>query len=76
MVLQQQMEVPIWGTGKPGSLINLNASWGVNTRVKVTSEGLWKTNIQTPEYGGPYELKIYTSNAKILLEDILIGAGW
>ena len=76
MVLQQQMEVPIWGTGKPGSLINLNASWGVNTRVKVTSEGLWKTNIQTPKYGGPYELKIYTSNAKILFEDILIGEVW
>ena len=76
MVLQQQMEVPIWGTGKPGALINLDASWGVNTRVKVTSDGLWKTNIQTPEYGGPYQLKIYTSNEKILFEDVLIGEVW
>tara|TARA_B100000767_G_scaffold64838_1_gene61147 strand:- start:394 stop:2469 length:2076 start_codon:yes stop_codon:yes gene_type:complete len=76
MVLQQQMEVPIWGTGKPGSLINLNASWGVNTRVKVTSDGHWKTTIQTPEYGGPYQLKIDTPNAKILFEDVLIGEVW
>ena len=76
MVLQQQMEVPIWGTGKPGALINLDASWGVSTMVKVTSDGLWKTNIQTPEYGGPYELKIYTSNVKILFEDVLIGEVW
>ncbi|MFQ3340757.1 MAG: sialate O-acetylesterase [Flavobacteriaceae bacterium] len=76
MVLQQQMEVPIWGTGTPGTLINLDASWGANTRVKVTSNGLWKTIIQTPKYGGPYELKIHALNKEISFEDVMIGEVW
>ena len=28
MVLQQNSAVPLWGTGAPGALIQIEASWG------------------------------------------------
>jgi sialate O-acetylesterase len=76
MVLQQQMEVPIWGNGIPGSSLAIEASWGASARVEVNAEGAWKTLLQTPAYGGPYEVNIRSEKYEILLQDIMIGEVW
>ena len=76
MVLQQQMEVPIWGNGTPWSSLAIEASWGASARVEVNAEGAWKTLLQTPAYGGPYEVNIRSEKYEILLQDIMIGEVW
>lgn len=77
MVLQQQTEVPIWGWAKAGDTIHISNSWSTE-KVKIVTDknGIWKTEITTNKAGGPYWLKIKSSNNSILLKDILLGEVW
>ena len=59
MVLQQQMDVNIWGTASPNKKVTIQPTW-TSTVFSTTSDknGKWKTKISTPEAGGPYHIKI------------------
>ena len=54
MVLQQQMDVNIWGTASPNKKVTIQPTW-TSTVFSTTSDknGKWKTKISTPEAGGP-----------------------
>lgn len=58
MVLQQQMDVNIWGTASPNKKVTIQPTW-TSTVFSTTSDknGKWKTKISTPEAGGPYHIK-------------------
>ena len=75
MVLQQNSNVSIWGSDKPGSNIKIIGSWGAESTASVNSKGQWKLKINTPSYGGPYNLSIKGSNA-VTLNNVLIGEVW
>ncbi len=76
MVLQQKEKVAIWGWGAPSEEISIQTSWNnENIKVKVDNFGKWKTNIQTPEAGGPYTITLKGSS-EITLNDVLIGEVW
>lgn len=75
MVLQQQTEVGIWGTDKPGTVVRIVASWNKAGEVKADQYGKWKLKIATPKAGGPYNLSI-TGTSKVSLNDVLIGEVW
>ena len=49
MVLQQDMQVPLWGWGPPNDSIRISGSWGQYVSVKVDSIGKWSSKIQTPK---------------------------
>ena len=76
MVLQQQMEVPVWGSGSPGATITIEASWGNSASVEIDTKGEWNTLLQTPSYGGPHTIKIVSEKQALFLEDIMIGDVW
>lgn len=76
MVLQQQMEVPIWGKATPGTTVTVAASWGNTATTVANHEGKWKVKIKTPTAGGPYSLTVSTPNAIKTLQDVLIGEVW
>jgi hypothetical protein len=84
MVLQQKSDVPIWGWGDPGWMlksleVRIVASWALDDTVKtrVNSEGRWKTSLKTPQAGGPYTLKIFTSlNDSIEYKNVMTGEVW
>ena len=48
MVLQQQSDVAIWGSGSPGNDIKVICSWGVESKSKISEDGSWKFFIKTP----------------------------
>ena len=76
MVLQQNAIVKIWGWGKPGEIVSIQENW--NDRIyntKVSNNGKWDVEINTPRYGGPYNL-IIKGNNTILLSNVLIGEVW
>lgn len=76
MVLQQKSKVKIWGWGKTGEPVNIVTSWDDNRYVsKTDSYGKWSVEVETPIYGGPYEIKIKGNN-EIILKNILIGEVW
>jgi sialate O-acetylesterase len=75
MVLQQNAEVSIWGKDNPGTNIQVSTSWGDEAQVKSGSDGLWKTNISTPDAGGPHTVTVKGSQV-IVLNDVLTGEVW
>jgi sialate O-acetylesterase len=76
MVLQQKAKVKIWGWGKTGEPVDIISSWDHQKHeTKVDNNGKWEIEINTPKYGGPYEVRIKGIN-EIILKDVLIGEVW
>lgn len=76
MVLQQQMNVNVWGTAVPGKRITIQSGWNSDIiSVMADKSGKWKTQIATPSAGGPYKIEI-SDGEKLTLSNILIGEVW
>ncbi len=76
MVLQQQTDVPIWGTADKNATVKITTSWNNKKySTKATDDGRWKLKVSTPSAGGPYSLKISDGKA-LTLENVLIGEVW
>lgn len=76
MVLQQKSDIPIWGSGSPGRNIEIIASWGEVSKTNVSENGSWNISIRTPDYGGPYEVKVVSDKKEITFNDVMIGEVW
>ena len=76
MVLQQQSDVPIWGIGNPGQIVEVSSSWGEETKAKIQTDGKWSVLLKTPKFGGPFEVKVKSDLNEIVFEDVLIGEVW
>ena len=57
MVMQQKTKVPIWGEASPGGQVIVQIA-GLEAAAVADENGNWKTAINSPKAGGPYELKI------------------
>ena len=76
MLLQQNINVPIWGWANPGEEISVTASWKSGTlSTKADENGNWKLNIETPKAGGPYTLTFSGEN-ELVVKNVLIGEVW
>lgn len=76
MVLQQESTPAIWGWAESKNEVTVTTSWNQKTyTVLADKEGYWKTNVETPSYGGPYEVTVSESNT-ITLKNVLIGEVW
>src|SRR3546814_10266808 len=72
MVLQQQANVPVWGTAD-GETVYVTTSWNDKKyHVQVDDQGAWRLMIKTHEAGGPYEIYL-DDGKKVKLSDVLIG---
>ena len=49
MVLQQQSDVRIWGSGLPGNNIEIVSSWGEISKTKISENGNWHVFIKTQD---------------------------
>ena len=59
MILQQNSSAPVWGWSKKHKDVIINVSWNDKLySTKSNSEGKWMINIDTPEYGGPYQFYV------------------
>jgi sialate O-acetylesterase len=77
MLLQQQMQAPIWGWATKNSTLYIQTSWDSKTYgVKVDKLGKWKTKVLTPTAGGPYEIIIQQGSESLTIKNILIGEVW
>lgn len=76
MVLQQDSKVSVWGAGRPGETVSISTSWGEDTKADIKEDGNWDLKIKTPEYGGPFSIKVKSGKDEVILEDVLIGEVW
>ena len=82
MVLQRDMQVPIWGWASAGEEIAITLSAEdagaepvFSTTVVVDIKGNWRTKFPAMSAGGPYTLKITESNT-LELTNVLFGEVW
>lgn len=78
MVLQRDIQIPVWGNATPGT--NVTALLGTaKATAQADKEGKWMVRFQKFNAGGPYTLKIYETGKPanvIELNGILIGDVW
>lgn len=77
MMLQQQTDASLWGvTSNKERAVTIFTSWNCKSyRVVADKNGVWRVKVQTPSYGGPYEITI--NDGKILvIKDVKIGEVW
>lgn len=74
MVLQRGVEIPFWGTARPGEKIGILLN-GKIKEIIVDSAGNWLVKFPKQKAGGPYKMDIFGDNT-ITLEDVYVGDVW
>ena len=74
MVLQRQIQVPIWGTANPKGEIKVEIANQIH-RTVAGKDGNWKVLLNPLESGGPLELIVSGENT-ISIKDVLVGEVW
>ncbi|MFL1010572.1 sialate O-acetylesterase [Flavisericum labens] len=73
MVLQQKVNIPVWGTGQNGEKVQIEFNgYILNT---VVEKNHWHTLLPAMSAGGPYVMKI-TGDNSVVIQDIYIGEVW
>ncbi|MFI3267077.1 MAG: sialate O-acetylesterase [Rikenellaceae bacterium] len=78
MVLKRNSTAKIWGWGKSADEVYVVAEWNLSdtVRVKCDPNGKFLAEINTPEAGGPYIIKIVGKTSQKLISNVLIGEVW
>lgn len=76
MVLQRDVEIPVWGWADPGEEVTVSVSWHrMDWAVKADNDGKWTFRMTPPAIGGPYQITLKGANT-ITIENILVGEVW
>ena len=75
MVLQRDMELPVWGGGKTGETVTVHFA-GTSKATTVDENGKWMVKIGPFRAGGPHEMRITQGDVSTTLTNILIGEVW
>ncbi len=74
MVLQRNLEIPVWGWASPGERITISLG-EQKIRTKAEESGKWFVKLEPIEAGGPYEMIIDGKN-EIRFLNVMIGDVW
>ena len=74
MVLQQGMEIPVWGWASPGEKITVTLEKAVAS-ARTDKAGKWTLKLPAMNYGGPFKMTIKGKTLQTL-ENIMIGEVW
>ncbi|MCX6138268.1 MAG: hypothetical protein NTV54_12310 [Ignavibacteriales bacterium] len=74
MVLQRNVEIPVWGWASPGEAISVSFN-GTIVRAITDTGGIWTVSLAPMKEGGPYELLVRGSN-EIRLKNVMVGVVW
>ena len=74
MVLQRNMDIPVWGWASPGERITISLGEH-KIRTKAEESGKWLVKLPAMEAGGPFEMIIDGKN-EIRFSNVMIGDVW
>ena len=74
MILQREMQVPVWGWADPGEKITVELG-GHFAETLTGTDGKWELYLGPLDAGGPFELKISGKNT-ITINNVLVGEVW
>ena len=72
-VLQQGIEVPVWGTGSEGEKVTV--SFDGAQASTVAKDGKWMVRLKPHKAGGPFTMSIAGENT-ITVNNVLVGEVW
>lgn len=72
-VLQQGIEVPVWGTANNGEKVSVSING--QSATTTAKDGKWLVYLKPLKAGGPYTLTLQGDN-KIELKNVLVGEVW
>ncbi len=75
MVLQRDMNIPVWGWSKPGAAISVSLG-DIKKETKTDSLGNWMIKFPALEAGGPLILSIKGYDKEIVFKNVMIGDVW
>lgn len=77
MVFQRNCDAAIWGTATPGAAVVVTPSWTITAfRATADSDGNWRTKIETPAAGGPFQVDVKSGSETRRLTNVLVGEVW
>lgn len=74
MVLQQNKEIPVWGTATAGGKVIVEIA-GQSKSTTVNSAGRWRVNLGALSAGGPHVLTIVGKDS-LIFENVMVGEVW
>jgi sialate O-acetylesterase len=78
-ILQRDVEVPVWGTAAPESIIKIELKGeasAISLSVSTGKNGRWKTKLPKLPASGPYSLTINDGLDTTRFSDLMIGDVW
>jgi hypothetical protein len=77
MVLQQNAKIKIWGKASFGENVELKLSFlKKSVKTKTNNKGNWEVEINTPSFGGPYQMFVKGDTNQVDIKDIYLGEVW
>jgi sialate O-acetylesterase len=75
MVLQRNINVPIWGWANAGENVEVKFQGKIYKTI-AGSDGKWALKLGSYKAGGPYEMTIKGNDNQIIIKNILVGEVW
>ena len=75
MVLQREVRLPVWGWAAPAASVTVVLA-GSTARATANSAGAWTVTLPAMRAGGPHEMTVESSGARLTVRDILVGDVW
>ncbi|MEI6140507.1 MAG: sialate O-acetylesterase [Mariniphaga sp.] len=74
MVLQQGIEIPVWGWATPGEKVTVTLD-KATVSLKANKQGKWLIKLPKMDYGGPYKMTVKGKNM-LTFDNVMIGEVW
>ncbi|MDP2337025.1 MAG: sialate O-acetylesterase [Bacteroidota bacterium] len=74
MVLQQGIEIPVWGWASPGEKVTVTIE-KATVFAKTSKEGKWLVKLPAMKSGGPYQMTVKGKNLQTF-DNVKIGEVW
>ena len=75
MVLQRDVDLPVWGWADPGEEVQVKLGDGPAVFATADAAGKWSVSLPPTPAGGPVTLAVTGKNV-VTLEDVLLGEVW
>lgn len=75
MVMQRDLEVPVWGWAAAGDEVAVTFR-GATYTARADASGAWTVRLPPTPAGGPYELTVAAGDERLRVEDVLVGDVW
>ncbi len=75
MVLQRDMEIPVWGAAEPGAHVKVTLG-DESAEATADDDGRWRASLPSMKGGGPHKLTVEAGDDETTFTDVLIGDVW